>query len=232
MNALARYDRAGGTVVPRETVRRACFVRTPKELLLSLMAGERVCFKRYNKAAKYYLRAVEIFRMLYREGMSDYEFVVELNNYIVSKIEYDHSVVRKRWFSLEDLESYEIDAPLFKNKGVCSGKSKFFSLMCALANIKTVLVTGTMVGLPDDLRHAWNKVFLKKPGCTEAQWWNIDTTNNLIHTPYNDIDRGDFFLVNDQRIMRTHTFIEFEETFEYQQLNYAVTGSLKFPRSL
>ena len=130
-------------------------------MFMALMAGERVCFKEYNTAAKYYIRAVEIFRSLYTLGMSDYEFVVALNNYIVQCIAYDYSILEKKRYSADDLDSFEIDAPLFKKKGVCSAKSKFFSLICSLANIKTVLVTGAIKSSTRDCRHAWNKVYLQ-----------------------------------------------------------------------
>ena len=231
MDELERYDQAGGIIIPRETVRIGCYVSTPKQMFISLMAGERVCFKEYNTAAKYYIRAAEIFRELYRPAMSDYEFVVALNNYIVENIKYDYSVIDKKRYTAADLESFEIDAPLFKGKGVCSAKSKFFSLICSLANIKTVLITGSLKSSARDARHAWNKVYLQKPGDAVAKWWNIDTTNNRSHRAVGDVDRGDYFLVDDRRIMRTHFFIDYPETSEYTQINYADIGSFDYPAS-
>lgn len=229
MNELELYDHTGGVILPRETVRGGCFVSTPKQMFISLMAGERVCFKEYNTAAKYYLRAAEIFRGLYREGMTDYEFVVELNNYIVRHIQYDYSVVGKKKLTAEDRESYEIDAPQFKGKGVCSAKSKFFSLLCSLANIKTVLVTGALRSSESGARHAWNKVYLQKPGETTAKWWNIDTTNNRTHRAVGDNVRGDYFLLTDREIGKTHIFMDYPETSEYKQINHAATGSFEYP---
>ena len=231
MNELERYNQTTDIIIPRETVRNSCFVNTPKQMFISLMAGERVCFKEYNTAAKYYIRAAEIFRSLYTPNMSDYEFVIALNNYIVQHIQYDYSVLNKRKYTADDMESFEIDAPLFKGKGVCSAKSKFFSLLCSLSNIKTVLVTGSLKESDRDVRHAWNKVYLQKPRDTEARWWNIDTTNNRTHRAKADIDCGDYFLVNDRRIMKTHFFIDYPETSEYKQINYAATGSFDYPIS-
>lgn len=231
INELDRYNQANGVIIPRETVRNGCFVSTPKQMFISLMSGERVCFKEYNTAAKYYIRATEIFRSLYISGMSDYEFVLVLNNYIVQNIEYDDSVLGKRRYTADDMESFEIDAPLFKGKGVCSAKSKFFSLLCCLANIKTVLVTGAIKSLERDNRHAWNKVYLQKPNDTEARWWNIDTTNNRTHPLKESINCGDYFLINDRSIMRTHFFIDYLETSEYKQINFAAIGSFEYPIS-
>ena len=231
MDALTRYDRETGVIIPRETVRAGCFVSTPKQMFISLMSGERVCFKGYNAAARYYVRAAEIFRSLYVSGMSDFDLVLALNNYIVQNIRYDHDVASKRSFTPEDLESFEIDAPLFKGKGVCSAKSKFFSLLCCLANIRTVLVTGALKESENDARHAWNKVFLQKPGDDRARWWNIDVTNNRMHRRHMDIGRSDYFLISDKEIMRTHFFIDYPDTFEYKQINYVVTGSFDYPPS-
>ena len=231
MDALERYNQATDIIIPRETVGNCCFVSTPKQMFVSLMAGERVCFKEYNCAAKYYIRAAEIFRSLYTPEMTDYEFVVALNNYIVKYIQYDFSVLDKTLFTQEDIESFEIDAPLFKGKGVCSAKSKFFSLLCSLANIKTVLVTGSLKTSERDVRHAWNKVYIKKPTDVKAKWWNIDTTNNYIHNATSDMECRDYFLVSDRQIMQTHFFIDYPETSEYKQINYAVTGSFDYPIS-
>ena len=231
MNELERYNRMNGIIIPRETVRSCCFVNTPKQMFVTLMAGERVCFKEYNKAAKYYIRATEIFRSLYREDMSDHEFVVALNNYIVKHIKYDYSVLGKTRYTADEIESFEIDAPLFKGKGVCSAKSKFFSLLCSLANIKTVLVTGSLRASAQGERHAWNKVYLKKQGDTQVKWYNIDVTNNRIHSVKEDMDFGDYFLVSDRRIKRTHVFIDYPQTSEYKQINFVATGSYDYPKS-
>lgn len=228
MDPLERYNSGINTIIPRETVFPCCFVTTPKQMFMSLMAGERVCFKGYNEAARYYLRTAEIFRSLYAPGMSDYGFVLALNNYIVRNIRYDYDVLTKETLTPEDMESFEIDAPLFKGKGVCSAKSKFFSLLCSLANIRTVLVTGSLKDCTDDSRHAWNKVFLQKPGDSAPKWWNIDVTNNRVHRRF-DLGYGDYFLVTDREIMRTHFFIEYDETFEYRQINRLVTGSFDYP---
>lgn len=231
MNPLTRYNSITSPIIPRETVKNSCFVNTPKQMFISLMSGERVCFKEYNLAAEYYIRAAEIFRSLYVPGMDDYHFVMALNNYIVQHIAYDYSVVNKSSLSAEDMESFEIDAPLFKGKGVCSAKSKFFSLLCCLANIKTVIVTGSLKASEQDARHAWNKVYLKKPTDSEERWWNIDTTNNRVHRARVDIGCSDYFLVNDRQIMKTHFFIDYPETSEYKQINYASIGSFDYPIS-
>ena len=231
MNELVRYNQTGGIIIPRETVINSCFVSTPKQMFIALMSGERVCFKEYNTAAKYYIRAAEIFRSLYNDGMSDYEFVLALNNYIVQNIRYDYDVANKSILTHDDLDSFEIDAPLFKGKGVCSAKSKFFSLFCCLANIKTVLVTGSLKESDRDVRHAWNKVFLRKPGDDRARWWNIDVTNNRVHKKLLDIGGADYFLVLDKEIMRTHFFIDYPDASEYKQINYVATGSFDYPSS-
>ena len=230
MTELDRYNRQYDIIVPRETVRNSCYVRTPKQMFISLMTGERVCFKEYNEAARFYIRAAEIFRGLYSPSMSNYEYVRALNNYIVQNIQYDYSVINKDSLTADDMESFEIDAPLFKRKGVCSAKSKFFSLMCCLANIKTVLVTGSLKQSELDARHAWNKVYLSKKVGEPPKWWNIDVTNNrLHHTNKLNLFGADYFLISDRQIMQTHFFIDYPETFEYKQINYLVTGSFEYP---
>ena len=95
MNELERYNSTVGVIVPRETIINSCYVSTPKQLFMTLMAGERPVFREYNIAARYYLRAVEIFKEIYRSGMTDFEYVLALNNYIVRNIKYDYDVIDK-----------------------------------------------------------------------------------------------------------------------------------------
>lgn len=232
MNELERYNSTVGVIVPRETVINSCYVSTPKQLFMTLMAGERPVFREYNIAARYYLRAVEIFKEIYRSGMTDFEYVLALNNYIVRNIKYDYDVIDKERYTAEDRESFEIDAPLFKGKGVCSAKSKFFCLMCCLANIRSILVTGTLKNSEKDVRHAWNKVFLQKPHDDFLRWWNIDVTNNFTHSFGELISKPDYFLVNDRQICRTHMFIDYPSSSEYKQANYLVLGDYEYPRSI
>ncbi len=231
MNELERYNQEVNIIVPRETVINSCYVKTPKQLFMCLMAGERPIFKEYNTAAKYYLRAVEIFKAIYSPSMSDFEYIIALNNYIVNNIAYDHDVVKKKKYNAEDMESFEIDAPLFKGKGVCAAKSKFFCLMCCLANIKAVLITGNLKGSERDVRHAWNKVFVQKPCDDTPRWWNIDVTNNLTHKKNEIIPRMDYFLLDDNQIQRTHLFIDYPNSSEYKQANFLVIGNYENPRS-
>ena len=230
VDALELYNGTPSIIIPRETVRRSCYVSTPKQMFLALMSGERVCFKEYNKAAKYYIRATEIFRSIYKPDMTDYDFVLGLNNYIVEHIAYDYSVINKPILDSLDMESFEIDAPLFRGVGVCSAKSKLFSLLCCLANIKTVMVVGRINNSERDILHAWNKVYLAKPYEPEARWWNIDTTNNHTHRRLDILSR-DYFLVSDDRITCTHSFINPAPTHEYKQINYLSTGSFEYPIS-
>ena len=231
MNELELYNSTVGVIVPRETVINSCYVSTPKQLFMTLMAGERPVFKEYNTAAKYYLRAVEIFRDIYIPCMSDFEYVLALNNYIVKNIQYDYSVLDKERYTAEDIESFEIDAPLFKGKGVCSAKSKFFCLMCCLANIRSILVTGSLKNSERDVRHAWNKVFLQKPNDDVARWWNIDVTNNATHRRNEFLPRMDYFLVSDRQIQKTHTFIDYPNSSEYKQINFLAVGGYEYPRA-
>lgn len=69
---------------------------------------------------------------------------------------------------------------------------------------------------------------MQKPGDSAPKWWNIDVTNNRVHRRF-DLGYGDYFLVTDREIMRTHFFIEYDETFEYRQINRLVTGSFDYP---
>lgn len=58
---------------------------------------------------------------------------------------------------------------LLKKKGMCQGYSDAFLLLCHMAGVEAVAVTGS---INQSIAHVWNAV------CLEGSWYYVDTTNN------------------------------------------------------
>lgn len=232
MNALDRHNADVSVIIPREKVLSACFVNTSKEMFLNLMEGNRVCFKQMNDAAKVYLKAVAIFKTLYHDGMSDLEYVTKLNDYIVINVRYDHYALKSDAAAAAHWYSWEIEGPLFHKVGVCEAKTKFFSMMCALANIKTAYVLGRVKNSNSSSRHIWNKVEIKSPDGTQKRWYNIDVTANTTHGGDNaGYIFNDVFLLSDEQVAERYLTFEYPDWSEYNITNYLSVHSYGAPRS-
>lgn len=62
---------------------------------------------------------------------------------------------------------------LLKKKGMCQGYSDAFLLLCHMAGVEAVAVTGS---INQSIAHVWNAV------CLEGSWYYVDTTNNRHNT--------------------------------------------------
>lgn len=62
---------------------------------------------------------------------------------------------------------------LVKRKGMCQGYSDAFLLLCHMAGVEAVAVTGS---INQSIPHVWNAV------CLEGSWYYVDATNNTHNT--------------------------------------------------
>lgn len=105
------------------------------------------------------------------EGMSDYEKVKAINNYIINRYEYDYT-----------LKSLSVYSALTTSEAVCQGYSMTAYKMFNYAGIENRIIVGSARGIS----HSWNIVKV------DGKWYQIDITNN---------DSGDaekYFLVSDE----------------------------------
>ena len=103
----------------------------------------------------------EINRQL--QGLSNYEKIREVHNWLIQKIEYD--------VNLEAEEPYSISGALTEGKAVCEGYARSFKYIMDGLGIPCILVSGTGTNSSGQTEsHAWNYVQIY------GSWYAVDVT--------------------------------------------------------
>lgn len=110
-------------------------------------------------------------------GVSDYEKIRKIYDYICSNVTYDYTNLNNNAYTLK----YTAYAAMFNKTAVCEGYSCLLYRMCIEAGIPCRMITGTSEGEA----HAWNIVRV------DGRYYNVDAT-------WDSGDRGtvyyDYFL--------------------------------------
>lgn len=128
------------------------------------------------------------------EGMSDYEKVQYIHDYLISNCSY----------SDEGENSYNAYGCIVDKKAVCEGYSKAMQIICSRVGIPSVCVTG--VAYPSwqeqGENHMWNMVLI------DGNWYHTDLTwDDPMTNIGEDYIRYDYFNVSDDFIFQDHTII-------------------------
>lgn len=130
-------------------------------------------------------------------GMSDYEKVRAIHDYIILTTKYDYENVNND--TIPDID-FTAKGVLEKHIGVCRGYAEAFKLLMDELNIDCEIVTG----YAGNVSHAWNIVKI------DNEWFQIDCTYDdpLDENNSNDTSnnlRYDYFLVTDTQMYLDHT---------------------------
>ena len=127
---------------------------------------------------------------LITSGMSDYEVVKTLHDYLVTHCDYDYRVD----IGNMPFVSYQAEGALLKGTAVCGGYAKAFELLLDAAGIPNETITGYAGGY-----HAWNLVQV------DGQWYHVDATWDDPTVRGGDYIRYDYFLKSDKvMVSRSH----------------------------
>lgn len=129
----------------------------------------------------------EIAAQIIKPGMSDYEKVKIINDYLVNRYEYDSS-----------LSSNNAYTALISGKSICQGYSMTAYKILSYSGIENKIIVGSV----DGVLHSWNYV---KVG---NEWYNLDITNN------DSMRSNKYFLVDDS-VLETSNY-KWDKT-SYQQ---------------
>ena len=132
-------------------------------------------------------------------GISDYEKVLKMHDYIINNAYYNNKNDAEKSVE-EKVNDHSAYGVLVAGYGVCDSYAKAFQMMCKKTGIDCIYVTGSVNKGGNVERHAWNKVNI------DGNWYNVDVTwddpivkgknvNVLIH---------DYFLKSDAQISKTH----------------------------
>lgn len=141
------------------------------------------------------LSVKEILGEIITDGMSDYDKVKAVHDYIINHCTYD----TEHGTDIDSIPdaSFHVEGVILNGTAVCQGYAETFQLFMDLLNIQNLLVTGT----GDGVSHGWNLVFL------DGNWYHVDTTWD---DPISDSGVQSlsyhYFLVNDEQMALDHVW--------------------------
>ncbi len=131
------------------------------------------------------------------EGITDYEKILFVHDYLVENTEYDEkgavSDVSGTWNTAYGC--------LIQHKAVCEGYSKAFQLIMH----KLGFECGICSGIAENAPHAWNYVALDGNYYWIDVTWDDPTILQLEQTTSSSNLRHTYFLINDEMLFRTRT---------------------------
>ena len=141
---------------------------------------------------------------LITSGMSDYEVVKTLHDYLVTHCDYDYRVD----IGNMPFISHQAEGALLKGTAVCSGYAKAYEAMLDAAGIPNETITGYAGGY-----HAWNLVQV------DGQWYHVDTTWDDPTTQGGDYIRYTYFLKSD-KVMASRSHRDWEDVHACTSTKY------------
>ncbi len=139
-------------------------------------------------------KAEQIISTVIIPGMSDFEKILEIHDYIVENASYDTDIHLVGEVPPESHSAYGV---LIRGTGVCESYAKALKLLLDRLNMESILVSG----IADGEAHAWNMV---KIG---GDYYHVDTTwNDPVMKDGTDVLRHDYFNITDAEISATHTW--------------------------
>ncbi len=200
-------------------------VSTSSELFDAVENGYKPICKPNSNAEKIYLEARKVLSTYLTDNSTNEEKVRLINDWIVYFVTYDYKVTELKDLTINESMEYSAfyldgvfsfmgktntgSAVNFTNRiAVCDGRSKAFTLMCAIEGIRSVRVTGECFKDSAHTQsaggHAWNKVYIATKYNKNPQWYVVDTTWNDLrggdkHSGYFEYQVDDFYLVTDEK---------------------------------
>ena len=119
-------------------------------------------------------------------GMSDYDIVKALHDYLVTHCDYD----QRLYSGSMPFLSHQAEGALLEGAAVCSGYAKAYEALLDAAGIPCETITGYANGY-----HAWNLVQV------DGEWYHVDTTWDDPTNRGGDYVRYDYFLKSDDYML-------------------------------
>lgn len=139
-------------------------------------------------------KAVQVIAAVIKPGMTDYQKVLAINDYITANTYYDKNDL---YLGVNDEYNQLAAGPLLRGKAVCGGYSRAANYLLRKTGIPSLVVSGTANNGLSVEDHAWNIVRLNN-----GKYYNLDTTWN----DSDDTPGYPYFLVDDKTLSRNHTW--------------------------
>ena len=137
--------------------------------------------------------AREIVNSIITPNMSQFDKALAIHDWLIFNLDYDFT-----------FSNYYVEETLRDRKGVCQGYALSFNMMCQMAGLEVIYVTGTATDSNGGSGgHAWNQVKI------DGKWYNVDTTWDDPASPGKDFNnhssnRHDYFLISDSTMNKDH----------------------------
>lgn len=163
------------------------FISTSNQLIYLVEHGYQPQFKENSKAEIVYGKAREVLNSIIGEDFTDYQKVIAIFDYLALNVQYDHAATLLTKDVWGKYDAFTLEGVFNKNKAVCDGISKAFSLMCNMEGIPCVRVRGN--------EHAWCKVKINN------RWTVVDPTHGNTQ-----IDNSNKSVLAHEQLMMTDAF--------------------------
>ncbi len=215
---FVRYSAQSGnrTALPIDSATKQVVVEDSNALYRAIMNGFKPQFATTQKGKntqELYNSAREVLTTYIRDDMTEKQKTDVIFDWIVNEVEYDYASAEKA-DSFANSNAFFLEGVFNDKRAVCDGKSKAFSLLCGMENIRTERIigrAGDSVDKNDWRGHAWNKVLLDCNNDGIREWYVVDTTwgdtsrkqsgNSKNITEYINYA---YYLVTDKDIEDTH----------------------------
>lgn len=186
-------------------------VSTSNQLYFAVSNGKKPLPVIGSIAEQIYQDAKSVLNRILNYGMSPYQKVLAINDFLASEVENDkmlkeYSLLDPTPHNLYGYDGYHLDGVFVNRKAVSLGKSKAFNLLCWIEGIPSYLINGTKGGI----KHSWNKVYLGD------KWYNIDVTIARAQRDQGAVLSYAFFLVSDSSMTKSG-YVFFGQSFEAQE---------------
>lgn len=147
-------------------------------------------------------KASDIIGEIIKPGMSDYEKVLAVHDYIIKNSRYDSFNADNDTVPAEEHEAYGV---LVDGSGVCDSYAKAVKLLLDKAGVQCMLVEGNKAGAlvqsPGTTEHAWNIVKI------DGEYYHIDTTWDDVSEDRDSTELVYHYLnLNDEELQKTHVW--------------------------
>lgn len=164
-------------------------------------------------------RAKLILRNILREGMTEYEKVLAVHEYLKQAIRYDHSALAVSYFT----EARTVVGALLRNSAVCSGIAKAAQYLLSMAGVDIMYISGESKVLGQEGPHGWNLVAI------DGRFYHLDVTWDLQEVNRMFADSHMFLNLDDDSMFGEHSWeLDDYPVCSSRQANYYVVNQLYF----
>ncbi len=235
-------------------------VETVSQLLMAVQFGRKPEFVNQDSsdlnhlAEETYYSARYILSQICSQGMSDYEIIKAIHDWIVLNNTYDNTTYQRATgtpFTSDNLSdmAFFASGTVLKNLSVCTGYAQTFSLMCGIMGIETRVC----FGLVDDNinwsnidftnmfslfplmsasigAHSWNRVYISTPNNSQKAWYIVDCTwddpDSAQKISYNYFMKTDSDISSTRKELYPYGTYYHETDIDGNQIDFSATTSM------